>query len=151
MIQTMKVLMDGMEERTDGKFHRYEGSGYIFPYLLREFCCTADTLEIQTQELWKEEGTLTREENLFYRRNCPYDAMGDYSILMEENQDRTKIRKKSGTGQNQQKIRSGSIGKYINTEVIWRQKEFRAPLKTGVPETFCCLCLDSCALPSGRP
>ena len=24
-----------------------------------------------------------REENLFYRRQCPYDAMGDYSVLME--------------------------------------------------------------------
>ena len=33
---------------------------------------------------------MTREENLFYRRSCPYDAMGDYSILMEENQDRIK-------------------------------------------------------------
>lgn len=33
---------------------------------------------------------MTREENLLYRRSCPYDAMGDYSILMEENQDRIK-------------------------------------------------------------
>lgn len=33
---------------------------------------------------------MTREENLLYRRNCPYDAMGDYSILIEENQNRTK-------------------------------------------------------------
>ena len=33
---------------------------------------------------------MTREENLIYRRSCPYDAMGDYSILMEENQDRVK-------------------------------------------------------------
>lgn len=33
---------------------------------------------------------MTREENLLYRRSCPYDAMGDYSILMEENQDRAK-------------------------------------------------------------
>ena len=33
---------------------------------------------------------MTREENLLYRRSCPYDAMGDYSNLMEENQDRTK-------------------------------------------------------------
>lgn len=33
---------------------------------------------------------LTREENLIYRRNCPYDAMGDYSILMDESQDRAE-------------------------------------------------------------
>lgn len=33
---------------------------------------------------------MTREENLFYRRSCPYDALGDYSLLMEENLDRTK-------------------------------------------------------------
>ena len=26
---------------------------------------------------------MTREENLIYRRQCPYDAMGDYSVLME--------------------------------------------------------------------
>nr|WP_317344193.1 hypothetical protein [Blautia caecimuris] len=25
---------------------------------------------------------MTREENLLYRRNCPYDAMGDYSLLI---------------------------------------------------------------------
>ena len=27
---------------------------------------------------------MTREENLLYRRQCPYDAMGDYSVLMEK-------------------------------------------------------------------
>lgn len=27
--------------------------------------------------------TLTREENLQYRRSCPYDAMGDYSVFNE--------------------------------------------------------------------
>ena len=26
---------------------------------------------------------MTIEENLLYRRQCPYDAMGDYSVLME--------------------------------------------------------------------
>ena len=26
---------------------------------------------------------MTREENLLYRKQCPYDAMGDYSVLME--------------------------------------------------------------------
>ena len=30
-----------------------------------------------------EIGWMTREENLLYRRQCPYDAMGDYSVLME--------------------------------------------------------------------
>lgn len=27
---------------------------------------------------------MTREEGLAYRRECPYDAMGDYSVLFEE-------------------------------------------------------------------
>lgn len=27
---------------------------------------------------------MTREENLLYRRGCPYDAMGDYSSLLAE-------------------------------------------------------------------
>ena len=26
------------------------------------------------------------EENLLYRRSCPYDAMGDYSLLIEKQQ-----------------------------------------------------------------
>ena len=26
---------------------------------------------------------MTREENLLYRKQCHYDAMGDYSVLME--------------------------------------------------------------------
>ena len=25
---------------------------------------------------------MTREENLLYRRQCPYDAMGDYSVCL---------------------------------------------------------------------
>ena len=39
---------------------------------------------MQSTEVWKEGQNLTREENLIYRRNCPYDAMGDYSLLMME-------------------------------------------------------------------
>lgn len=33
-----------------------------------------------------EEGgqSVTREEGLAYRRECPYDAMGDYSVLLEK-------------------------------------------------------------------
>lgn len=27
---------------------------------------------------------MTREEGLAYRRECPYDAMGDYSVLLEK-------------------------------------------------------------------
>ena len=26
---------------------------------------------------------MTRQENLIYRKQCPYDAMGAYSVLME--------------------------------------------------------------------
>ena len=37
---------------------------------------------------------MTREENLLYRRQCPYDAMGDYSVLMEkEHKSRKKCKK----------------------------------------------------------
>lgn len=38
---------------------------------------------------------MTREENLAYRRECPYDAMGDYSVFSEkeeQNEEREKIR-----------------------------------------------------------
>ncbi len=38
---------------------------------------------------------MTREENLIYRRNCPYDAMGDYSLLIDENRSREKSMEKS--------------------------------------------------------
>ena len=27
---------------------------------------------------------MTREECLEYRRNCPYDAMGDYSVFIDK-------------------------------------------------------------------
>ena len=27
---------------------------------------------------------MTREENLLYRRQCPYDAMGDSSVMVEK-------------------------------------------------------------------
>ena len=33
---------------------------------------------------------MTREENLLYRRSCPYDAMGDYSSLIGEEKKKTE-------------------------------------------------------------
>jgi hypothetical protein len=37
---------------------------------------------------------VTRDANLRYRRNCPYDAMGDYSFLIDQtNQKRDKEKK----------------------------------------------------------
>ena len=41
---------------------------------------------MQSTETGKEVERLTREENLLYRRSCPYDAMGDYSLLIEKQQ-----------------------------------------------------------------
>ena len=42
---------------------------------------------------------MTREENLFYRRQCPYDAMGDYSVLMENEKNiKTEEMQRSLTG-----------------------------------------------------
>ena len=41
-------------------------------------------VKMENREIERREiGLMTREENLFYRRQCPYDAMGDYSVLME--------------------------------------------------------------------
>lgn len=33
---------------------------------------------------------MTREENLLYRRSCPYDAMGDYSSLIGEEKKKNR-------------------------------------------------------------
>ena len=33
---------------------------------------------------------MTREENLSYRRSCPYDAMGDYSVFLENEDKKNK-------------------------------------------------------------
>lgn len=38
---------------------------------------------------------MTREENLAYRRECPYDAMGDYSAFFAEE------KQESGSGKNE--------------------------------------------------
>ena len=40
---------------------------------------------------------MTREENLLYRRQCPYDAMGDYSVLMENEKNIKKEMQRSLT------------------------------------------------------
>ena len=40
-------------------------------------------VKMENREIRREIGLMTREENLLYRRQCPYDAMGDYSDLME--------------------------------------------------------------------
>ena len=58
---------------------------------------------------------MTREENLIYRRNCPYDAMGDYSLLMMEEKKKPEpfmrqIREQS------EKEAIRSIGNGINTD-----------------------------------
>ena len=39
--------------------------------------------ERKRQKQGRETGLMTRQENLIYRKQCPYDAMGDYSVLME--------------------------------------------------------------------
>lgn len=37
---------------------------------------------------------MTREESLAYRRECPYDAMGDYSVLLEKDKQNGETGKK---------------------------------------------------------
>lgn len=62
------------------KFHHIWGvKQKNSPYMLRiiVFCA----VKIANRE--KETGLMTRQENLIYRKQCPYDAMGDYSVLME--------------------------------------------------------------------
>ena len=39
--------------------------------------------ERKRQKQGREKGLMTRQVNLIYRKQCPYDAMGDYSVLME--------------------------------------------------------------------
>lgn len=39
--------------------------------------------ERKRQKQGRETGLMTRQENLIYREQCPYDAMGDYSVLIE--------------------------------------------------------------------
>ena len=49
--------------------------------------------EKERQKQGRETGLMTRQENLIYRKQCPYDAMGDYSVLIE-NEKEHKNRKK---------------------------------------------------------
>ena len=41
---------------------------------------------------------MTREESLAYRKNCPYDAMGDYSVFFAEDKQK---KENKGTGLSQ--------------------------------------------------
>jgi hypothetical protein len=48
---------------------------------------------------------MTRQENLIYRKQCPYDAMGDYSVLMENEKNiKTERNAKSYTA----KVKNGT-------------------------------------------
>ena len=54
------------------------------PYMLRiTGFCVAKMENREKKKRGRETGLMTREENLIYRKQCPYDAMGDYSVLME--------------------------------------------------------------------
>ena len=46
--------------------------------------CVAKMENREKKKRRREIGWMTREENLLYRRQCPYDAMGDYSVLVEK-------------------------------------------------------------------
>lgn len=55
------------------------------PYMLRIIePCVAKMENREKKKRRREIGWMTREENLLYRRQCPYDAMGDYSVLVEK-------------------------------------------------------------------
>ena len=67
------------------KFHHIWGvKQKNSPYMLRIIVFCAVKMENREKKKRRREiGWMTREENLLYRRQCPYDAMGDYSVLME--------------------------------------------------------------------
>ena len=67
------------------KFHHIWGvKQKNSPYMLRIIePCIAKMENREKKKRRREIGWMTREENLLYRRQCPYDAMGDYSVLME--------------------------------------------------------------------
>ena len=62
--------------------------------------CVAKMENREKKKRRREIGWMTREENLLYRRQCPYDAMGDYSVLMgnEKNIKAERNAKKSDPG-----------------------------------------------------
>ena len=62
--------------------------------------CVAKMENREKKKRRREIGWMTREENLLYRRQCPYDAMGDYSVLMEneKNIEAERNAKKSDPG-----------------------------------------------------
>lgn len=49
---------------------------------------------------------MTREESLAYRKNCPYDAMGDYSVFFAEDKQK---KENKGTGFSQTDITGKQI------------------------------------------
>ncbi len=46
---------------------------------------------------WKEGWNVTKEENLAYRRGCPYDAMGDFSVFFEKDKKNGETGKSGGS------------------------------------------------------
>ena len=46
--------------------------------------CVAKMENREKKKRRREIGWMTREENLLYRRQSHYDAMGDYSVLVEK-------------------------------------------------------------------
>ena len=68
------------------KFHHIWGvKQKNSPYMLRIIePCVAKMENREKKKRRREIGWMTREENLLYRRQCPYDAMGDYSVLVEK-------------------------------------------------------------------
>ena len=69
-----------------GEFHHIWGvKQKNSPYMLRIIePCVAKMENREKKKRRREIGWMTREENLLYRRQCPYDAMGDYSVLVEK-------------------------------------------------------------------
>ena len=63
------------------------------------FCAVKIANREKETETRKGDRMMTRQENLIYRKQCPYDAMGDYSVLMENEKNiKRKEMQRSLTG-----------------------------------------------------
>lgn len=78
---------------------------------------------------------MTRDANLRYRRNCPYDAMGDYSFLIDQTNQKRDKEKKTVPNKTMRKRLEARIE---NGQAV---KGVSAPVKKNgrVGNFFCCL------------
>ena len=70
---------------------------------------------------------MTRQENLIYRKQCPYDAMGDYSVLMENE-------KNIKTERNAKKSDRTTLAEYLSVDRSAMMRELKNLADEGIIE-----------------